>query len=191
MLQTVATGGRSGHRAIARPDRCGVSSSFAKDRPGGAGSAGAVSQARLRQAVENVGQLLCGAVFGQDVTRSGVQAGLGLVVLSVGGHGDDRDELPARVGPESARSPPSRPWRASGSPWSPPLTPRTGLSRAAVTACCPSSTMSNAVRHGCGPTRDCARGSGTPRMSRLVIVAARASRVPVARWLSAMANTAA
>ena len=38
---------------------------------------------------------------------------------------------------------------------------------------------------------DAIRGAGTPRRSRLVIVAASASREPSARWMSAMANTAA
>ena len=50
---------------------------------------------------------------------------------------------------------------------------------------------SNAARHGWPSTRALARASGTPRMSRLVIVAARAPSVPFERPLSAMVNTAA
>jgi len=43
---------------------------------------------------------------------------------------------------------------------------------------------------GWSPARAIARVSGTPSISRLVIVAGRAPRVPFDRSLSAMANTA-
>jgi hypothetical protein len=49
---------------------------------------------------------------------------------------------------------------------------------------------SSAAGQGWSPTRAIARVSGTPSISRLVIVAARAPRVPFDRSLSAMANTA-
>lgn len=59
----------------------------------------------------------------------------------------------------------------------------------------PDSTFADPIWTAVGedypPTRARARGSGTPRMSRLVIVAAPASRIPLERWSSAMANTAA
>jgi len=48
---------------------------------------------------------------------------------------------------------------------------------------------SSAAGQGWSPTRAIARVSGTPSISRLVIVAARAPRVPFDRSLSAMANT--
>ena len=48
----------------------------------------------------------------------------------------------------------------------------------------------SAAGQGWSPTRAIARVSGTPSISRLVIVAARAPRVPFDRSLSAMANTA-
>ena len=48
---------------------------------------------------------------------------------------------------------------------------------------------SGAAGQGWSPTRAIARVSGTPSISRLVIVAARAPRVPFDRSLSAMANT--
>jgi hypothetical protein len=44
-------------------------------------------------------------------------------------------------------------------------------------------------KQGWSLTRAIARVSGTPSISRLVIVAARAPRVPFGRSLSAMANT--
>jgi hypothetical protein len=49
---------------------------------------------------------------------------------------------------------------------------------------------SSAAGHGWSPRRASARGSGTPSISRLVIVAARAPRGLFDRSLSAMANTA-
>ena len=48
---------------------------------------------------------------------------------------------------------------------------------------------SSAAGQGWSPTRAIARVSGTPSISRLVIVAARAPGVPFDRSLSAMANT--
>ena len=47
----------------------------------------------------------------------------------------------------------------------------------------------SAAGQGWSPTRAIARVSGTPSISRLVIVAARAPRVPFDKSLSAMANT--
>ncbi|HEV3295214.1 MAG TPA: WhiB family transcriptional regulator, partial [Streptosporangiaceae bacterium] len=48
-------------------------------------------------------------------------------------------------------------------------------------------SRSSAAGQGWSPTRAIARVSGTPSISRLVIVAARAPRVPFDRSLSAMA----
>jgi hypothetical protein len=66
--------------------------------------------------------------------------------------------------------------------------------RGAVTMSCPEQDdprlRSSAAGQGWSPTRAIARVSGTPSISRLVIVAARAPRVPFDRSLSAMANTA-
>jgi hypothetical protein len=50
-------------------------------------------------------------------------------------------------------------------------------------------TSTCAAGQGWSPARAIARVSGTPSMSRLVIVAARAPRVPSDRSLSAMENT--
>lgn len=50
--------------------------------------------------------------------------------------------------------------------------------------------ISSVAGQGWLPRRAMARVSGTPSISRLVIVAARAPRVPLGRSLSAMANTA-
>jgi hypothetical protein len=65
--------------------------------------------------------------------------------------------------------------------------------RGAVTMSCPEQDdprlRSSAAGQGWSPTRAIARVSGTPSISRLVIVAARAPRVPFDRSLSAMANT--
>ena len=65
--------------------------------------------------------------------------------------------------------------------------------RGAVTMLCPEQDdprlRSSAAGQGWSPTRAIARVSGTPSISRLVIVAARAPRVPFDRSLSAMANT--
>ena len=62
-----------------------------------------------------------------------------------------------------------------------------------VTMSCPEQDdprlRSSAAGQGWSPTRAIARVSGTPSISRLVIVAARAPRVPFDRSLSAMANT--
>jgi hypothetical protein len=64
----------------------------------------------------------------------------------------------------------------------------------AVTMSCPEQDdprlRSSAAGQGWSPTKAIARVSGTPSISRLVIVAARAPRVPFDRSLSAMANTA-
>jgi len=66
--------------------------------------------------------------------------------------------------------------------------------RGAVTMPCPEQDdprlRSSAAGQGWPPTRAIARVSGTPSISRLVIVAARAPGVPFDRSLSAMANTA-
>src|ERR1700678_3999148 len=65
--------------------------------------------------------------------------------------------------------------------------------RGAVTMSCPEQDdprlRSSAAGQGWSPRRAIARVSGTPSISRLVIVAARAPRVPFDRSLSAMANT--
>jgi hypothetical protein len=65
--------------------------------------------------------------------------------------------------------------------------------RGAVTMVCPEQDdprlRSSAAGQGWSPARAIARVSGTPSISRLVIVAARAPRVAFDRSLSAMANT--
>src|SRR3984885_8044207 len=69
----------------------------------------------------------------------------------------------------------------------------TGFLAGAVTVSCPEQDAprlrSSAAGQGWSPTRAIARVWGTPSISRLVIVAARAPRVPSDRSLSAMANT--
>lgn len=66
--------------------------------------------------------------------------------------------------------------------------------RGAVTMSCPEQDdpwlRSSAASQGWSSTRAIARVSGTPSISRLVIVAAWAPRVPFGRLLSAMLNTA-
>jgi hypothetical protein len=66
-------------------------------------------------------------------------------------------------------------------------------SEAAVTMSCPEQDdarfRSSAAGQGWSPKRASARVSGTPSISRLVIVAARAPRVPFDGSVSAMANT--
>jgi hypothetical protein len=81
----------------------------------------------------------------------------------------------------SARSPSRCPGTARWRGW-----------RGAVTMSCPEQDdprlRSSAAGQGWSPTRAIARVSGTPSISRLVIVAARAPRVPFDGSLSAMAN---
>jgi ketosteroid isomerase-like protein len=66
------------------------------------------------------------------------------------------------------------------------FTALSSCSRFTPLTCWPRST---AAGQGWSPARAVARASGTPSISRLVIVAARAPRVPFDRSLSAMANT--